>query len=201
MRSLRWLSAAVLAIAIVAAARFLLQRQESAALRSEIALLEHENRQLASLRTERDRLLTQKIPGAELERLRNDRAALARLRAEINKLEESAERKARALQEPVVERVPALVLNFGLASDGGLLLDGVPADQNAVRQLLTGFAQRSERVEIRLRVDPTENRMELLKTTFESLGRLGKELGLKMTLRFDKSASDGRAGKTDGVNH
>src|SRR5687768_15489021 len=121
MRTLHWLSLAVLALAIALIARYLLARQESGALRTEITLLGHENRQLVDLRKEHDRLLSARVSDAELERLRGDRAALARLRAEINKLEEVAERKARAVREPAVEQLPALVLNVGLASDGGLL--------------------------------------------------------------------------------
>ena len=187
MRTLHWLSLAVLALAIALIARYLLARQESAALRAEITLLRHENRQIADLRKEHERLLSAGVSYAELERLRGDRAALARLRAEINKLEEVAERKARAVREPAVEQLPALVLNVGLAIDGGLLLDGTPADQAALRQLLTTFARRSERVDIRVRVGADEIRMNLVKEMMEGIARLGKELGLRMTLRFEKS--------------
>jgi hypothetical protein len=186
MRALHWVSLAVLAFAIAMFARYLLQRQEADSLRIEIASLEHENRRLADLRTEHDRLLATKVSDSELERLRNDRAALGRLRAEINKLNESADRKARAVQEPASEKQPALVLKLAIANDGGLLLDGVPADQNGIRQLFTQLARKSEEVDIRLRVDPNETRVALIKTTMEGIVTMGKEAGLRMSLRFEK---------------
>ncbi|MGH7946259.1 MAG: hypothetical protein ACREH8_18730 [Opitutaceae bacterium] len=192
MRTLQWLSVAIPALAIAAFARFLLQRQEAATLQTEIALLQQENRGLAELRAQHARLIASKISDPELERLRSDRAALGRLRAEINKLEESADRKARAAREPVAEPVPALVLNLGIGEDGGILLDGIPADQNALRQLLSACARQSERVDIRLRVDPNETRMAVVKTTMESVSALGKELGLRMSLRFEKASAEVR---------
>ena len=186
MRSWKWLSLAVFALGIAVIARYLLQRQESAALRAEISLLQHENRQVAELRAEHERLLAAKIPDGELERLRNDRAALNRLRAEITKLEESAERKSRALKEPVPDQRSGLVLKLELASDGGLLVDGTAMDQTSLRQRLAEMATLSVPVEIRLRLDPSEKRTDLLKTTIEGLVRLSREVGLKMSMRFDK---------------
>jgi hypothetical protein len=138
MRARGWITFAIMVVAVAAFARYLLARQESAALRAEIALLQQENDQVARLRAEHERLRAAKISDAELERLRSDRAALARLRAEINALEESAERKAsRAQGETASKALPPLVLNLAMAGDGGWLIDGSPADQNALRQLLT----------------------------------------------------------------
>jgi hypothetical protein len=187
MRSWQWLSLVVLALGIATLARYLLQRQESAALRAEIALLEHENRQVAELRAEHERLLAAKISDAELERLRNDRAALNRLRAEIAKLEEDAERKSRALKEPTPEQRSGVMLKLELASDGALLVDGTPMDQASLRQCLAGVATLSVPVEIRFRLDPAEKRTDLLKTTIEGLVGLSREVGLKMSMRFDKA--------------
>jgi hypothetical protein len=188
MRGLHWISLAILALAIGAVARFFLARQETAALQSEITLLRDENRQLAELRAEHERLVATKISDSELERLRSDRAALGRLRAEINQLEETAERKTRAALEPERDQLRPLVLNVAMGTDGGLLLDGAPADPEAMRQLLAGLARRSERVEIRLRADPAERRTDLIKSTIDGLVKISKEVGLKVTLRFDNSA-------------
>jgi small-conductance mechanosensitive channel len=186
MRARRWISFAIMVVAVAAFARYLLARQESAALRAEIALLQQENDQVARLRAEHERLRAAKISDAELERLRSDRAALARLRAEINALEESAERKAsRAQGETAPKALPPLVLNLAMAGDGGWLIDGSPADQNALRQLLTDFARRSEQVVVRLHLDANEKRTELIKQTVEGIVQLGKEVGVKFTLRIE----------------
>jgi small-conductance mechanosensitive channel len=186
MRARGWITFAIMVVAVAAFARYLLARQESAALRAEIALLQQENDQVARLRAEHERLRAAKISDAELERLRSDRAALARLRAEINALEESAERKAsRAQGETAPKALPPLVLNLAMAGDGGWLIDGSPADQNALRQLLTDFARRSEQVVVRLHLDANEKRTELIKQTVEGLVQLGKEVGVKFTLRIE----------------
>jgi hypothetical protein len=183
----RWISFAILVVAIAAFARYLLARQESTALRSEIALLQQEKDRVGQLRAEHERLRATKISDAELERLRSDRAALGRLRAEITTLNESAERKASRAQEAGSRPLPPLVLNLAMGSDGGWLLDGIPADQNAMRQLFTDLARRSEQVEIRLRLEPNEKRLDLLKQTIEGIMRMGKEVGLRLTLRFEKA--------------
>jgi small-conductance mechanosensitive channel len=186
MRARGWITFAIMVVAVAAFARYLLARQESAALRAEIALLQQENDQVARLRAEHERLRAAKISDAELERLRSDRAALARLRAEINALEESAERKAsRAQGETASKALPPLVLNLAMAGDGGWLIDGSPADQNALRQLLTDFARRSEQVVVRLHLDANEKRTELIKQTVEGIVQLGKEVGVKFTLRIE----------------
>ncbi len=96
MSALRWLSALLLALALVAGAALLLQRQIAAQLRDEIALLRDENRTLARLRAEHERLTAAQIPAAELERLRADRAAVVQLRAEIEQLKARTDERARA---------------------------------------------------------------------------------------------------------
>src|SRR5437868_2612966 len=77
--------------ALVIAALLLLQRETMASLRGERALLRDEQRELAQLRKEHERLLASQPSAAELERLRADRAALDRLRSEIEKMKERAE--------------------------------------------------------------------------------------------------------------
>jgi Tfp pilus assembly protein PilN len=96
MSALRWLSALLLALAVVAGAALLLQRQATAQLRDEIALLRDENRELARLRAENKRLAAVLPVATELEQLRADRAAVVRLRGEIEKLKARTDEMARA---------------------------------------------------------------------------------------------------------
>lgn len=187
MRALRWLSFALLALAVAAFARYLLARQESAVLRAEIAFLQQDNQQVARLRSEHARLLAEKISEAELQRLRNDRAALTRLRGEISALKENTARMASALQEPAPEKPAALFLNLHLKSDGSLLLEGEPANQDVLRRHLAPFAGSSERVEIRLDFLPGETPLDVFKATAERISALGKELGVKFSLRLGKA--------------
>jgi Tfp pilus assembly protein PilN len=91
----RWLSIALLALALVAGAGFALQRQSAAALQEEIALLRDEQRQLARLRADNERLRAAETPAVEVERLRADRAALVRLRTEIEEMKTRAEKRPR----------------------------------------------------------------------------------------------------------
>jgi hypothetical protein len=107
MNPLRWLSALLLALALAAGASLWLQRQAAAALRDEIMLLREENRELARLRAERQRLLTAQVPVAELERLRADRAAIVRLRDEIEKLKARTDDKARSVAQATAPLIPA----------------------------------------------------------------------------------------------
>ncbi len=84
----------MLALAAVAGVSFALQRQSAAALQQEIALLRDNERKLALLRAENERLRAAQTPAAELERLRADRAALLRLRTEIEAMRARAEKRA-----------------------------------------------------------------------------------------------------------
>lgn len=187
MRAVRWVTLALLALAMAAFGRYFLERHESAALRAEIALLEHENRQVAELRAKHDRLLASKVADAELEQLRNDRAALSRLRAAVDKLEESAEGKLRAMQDPVVRPIPARILNLGVGRGGDLLLNGAASDYGALRQLLTECARRSERLDVRFHIRADETPMDQVRTTIEWIAQQGKELGLPLSFRFERS--------------
>ena len=185
MRPLHWLSLGMLAVAIAVAARYFLQRQETAALRTEIAILKQENGQLAELRAENSRLVANKISDPELARLRNDRAALTRLRAEIDKLEETADRKARAMQQPPGQTSVGTVLNVAVASNGTLTLNGAAADQAGLREMLTGFAARSEPVDIRVQVVPKDTPMSVIKETMDGIAKVAREVGLRMSLKFE----------------
>ncbi len=87
MRASHGIAVALLALAIVAGAGFALQRQAAEALRQEIALLRDAQRAVAQVRAENEKLKASQPAPAEIERLRADRAAMLRLRAEIDALQ------------------------------------------------------------------------------------------------------------------
>src|SRR5690349_6438032 len=117
MDSRRWISVGLVVAGVVAVVCYLIQRQESAMLHSEIAMLQQEQERGVRLRAEHDRLLAGKVSEEELQRLRNDRAALNRLRNEINASEANANRMA---QRAAPEK-PAQLMKLSFARDGGLL--------------------------------------------------------------------------------
>jgi hypothetical protein len=73
---------------VLAAASVMLisQWRETALLRIERDLAQHDMHQLERLRAENSRLRETSLPAVELERLRADHAALPRLRHELNQL-------------------------------------------------------------------------------------------------------------------
>ncbi len=87
MNASRWTSAGLTALAVAVGAGYWLQREESRVLQSEVDLLRHDQRTLANLRLEQARLLAAQVPPEELARLRADRAALIRLRGEIEAMQ------------------------------------------------------------------------------------------------------------------
>ena len=93
----RWLTFVFLALALVAGASLWLQRQAADALRSEIGLLREENRELAKLRAENQKLVAAQLPAAELARLRADHAAVVRMQGEIEALRKSVQEKERVV--------------------------------------------------------------------------------------------------------
>jgi hypothetical protein len=74
------------------------QWQAAAGLRAELALRRNENAELAQVRAENRRLRAAQVSEAELSALRSDHAAVVRLRAEIEKLKEDIDRRARAVE-------------------------------------------------------------------------------------------------------
>jgi hypothetical protein len=91
MKQKRNLAFLVMIAAFVAgiATLLTLQRHHSIALREELKTARFEAAALAELVAENTRLKQKQIPIEELERLRADRAALPRLRAELEALQES----------------------------------------------------------------------------------------------------------------
>lgn len=94
MKAAQWFALALLAFSLVVGSGFLLQRQTTSALRSELALSRAEHRELGQLQKENQKLKAAQVPAGELERLRADHAAIMRLRNEIEAM------KARAEQAP-----------------------------------------------------------------------------------------------------
>lgn len=94
MTTARWISLGLLLVGGAALAAWRVQRRETEALRAEIGLRRGTSQALAEARAENERWRAAQPPATELERLRADRAALVRMRAEIATLEESAARKA-----------------------------------------------------------------------------------------------------------
>jgi Tfp pilus assembly protein PilN len=82
--------ALLLAVLVAAGLGLAVQRERAVLLRTKLALLQAEARELASLRAENARLRERQIPAAELEALRADHVAVARLRAELDALRKVA---------------------------------------------------------------------------------------------------------------
>lgn len=185
MRSLRWISVGLVVVGVVAFVRYLIERQESAALRLEIAILQTEQEHAVRLRAEHKRLVAGKLSDAELQRLRNDRAALNRLRNEINALETNAEQRAKAIQEPARAKTATQRLILSVANDGALVLNDTPVDQNSLRPHLAKLVGKTEWVEVWLRVSGTNTSRDVIKSTMDAISDLGKELGIKVSFRLD----------------
>ncbi len=95
MNASRWTSIALVAIAGAMGIGYWLQREESRGLQSELELLRHGQRALAELRTEHARLLARQASPEEVARLKADRAALIRLRGEIDEMQARVARAGR----------------------------------------------------------------------------------------------------------
>ena len=78
------------AIVLITGTGTVFQRSESRALRLELQEAKRAAAEIARLRIENERLQSQQIPAAELDRLRADHAALSRLRSELNELKKRA---------------------------------------------------------------------------------------------------------------
>ena len=83
----------LLGLAIVAGGAGVIRWREAEALRREIELLKEQGGALARLRAENEQLKAAQAPVAEVERLRADRAAVLRLRGEIEAMKRRAEQR------------------------------------------------------------------------------------------------------------
>ena len=188
MRTLRWVLLGIFAAGI--GVTLFLQRETTANLRGEIALLRDEQRELAALRTEHERLVAAQPAAAERARLRAERDALARLRAELETMKQRAARmEAEAARAPKKPAVSTLALAVG--SNGDLSLGGKLLDSAGLKQRLSGLPKGTT-VEIQFTVDPRTSNAERwaddTKAAIDRLVSLEKELGLKLNFRFEQRA-------------
>ena len=192
MASSRWVSVGSLAFVVVAGAAFWLQRQAAADLRDELALLRGDSRELARLRAENQRLTAALPPAVKLEELRADRAAVMRLRSEIEKTRDNLEARERALATaaPVLQAPPALVAAIGISADGNLTRDGQIFELAALRQQLSALS-RGSAFEIRLQLPKTDGSapFDKVKQSIDAIAehakQAAKDFGLKMSLRTE----------------
>ena len=188
MNAARWISTVLVLVAIVAGLACWVQRETTAALQSELALLRDDHRVIARLRAEQQRLRAAQVPAAEVARLRADRAALLRLRAEIEQLQARAEQKARPEEKAVVstlaERPAALSLKILAAEDGRLQADGVALDLDALKRRIAALPA-GERVDLVFRVSGPAA-AATSKATLDGLKAVVKESGHTLTARFEK---------------
>ena len=208
MSALRWLSALLLALALAAGATVWLQRQAAAQLRDEIAILREQNRELARLRTENQRLAAALPSAAELEALRADHAAVVRLRSELERTKDNLQVRERALAEPPAPvsaseaspplPPPALTLAFTVGADGKLSIDGAPFDLESIKPRLAALP-KGTRIEIRLQTPKVGNASQLdaakqgVNQASEALRGIiasAKELGLQVSARIDQTPKD-----------
>ena len=188
MSATRWISAGFLGFAVLAGGGLWLQHETSAALRGEIRLLQDERKTLERLRAENQRLTAAQVPDAELARLRADRAALLRLRDEIDRMKSRAEQMGSA-QQPAqtpakAELPPALTLHLAVQQNGNLKLDGTPVDLNyEIRQRLAAL-RRGDIVKVRFDA-PDAPYVGFMKQRVNELMALAKELGLRMEIKFE----------------
>lgn len=200
MSALRWLSGLFLALALVAGAALWLQRQAAADLREEIGLLREEQRELTRLRAENRRLAAAQPSPAELSNLQADRAAVLRLRAEIEKSRDSLLARERALANGASEPgngsppAPAIEWRIGVGLDGNLVIAGVAVEMAALRQQLAGLPRGSP-FELRVQLPKPENGLgfERVQQSIKDLATVGREVaterGLKMTLVTERATN------------
>lgn len=200
--------AVLLLVAVGAGTAAWLRHEDSAVLRAEVALRRDDQRELQRVQAENARLKAAAIAPDELNRLRSEHAAIGRLRAELEALRDNVEKRERALAGPEDRRAksslrnsaaaadspaPALVLPLELAANGALSLEGAPIDLPDLRARLAPLPAGTA-VEIRLREpridskdrDAAVQQHLAIQRGKEGLVRLGRELGLKLTVRSER---------------
>lgn len=189
------LSILLLALAIAAGIALWLQRQAAADLRDDLALLQSDRRELARLREENGRLAAA-LPTAEtIAALRADRAAVGRLRREIETTRDNvlARERALAASSAAATAAPtllALKLAVGVSLDGQLMSNGQSLDPAALRQQLATLP-RGSAFEIRVQMPKEEEgvsfgkAMQGVHALKEHAKQAAQELGLKMSLRTE----------------
>ncbi|MBL9199099.1 MAG: hypothetical protein JNL39_01280 [Opitutaceae bacterium] len=191
---MRWLSILFLIVALGSGAALWLQREAAAGLRDDLALLHGDRREIARLREENARLAAALPPAGTLEALRADRAAVARLRREIETTREKLETRERALAAPPAAAAPAPALKLAVGVDlaGQLSSNGLQFDPAAWRQQLAALP-RGSAFEIRVQLPKAEAGASYDKVKqgvdaiAEHARQAAKDFGLKMSLRTERA--------------
>lgn len=193
MASARVISGGLLVLAVVAGAALWLQRQAAVDLRDELALLRGDQRETARLRAENQRLAEALPPAEKMQELRADRAAVVRLRSEIEKTRGNLATRERALTAaaPVEPTPPALSAAIGLSADGSLTREGQSFELTELRQQLSALP-RGSLFEIRLRVPkaepnvPFDKVMQGVVAISEHAKQAAKDFGLKLSMKTER---------------
>ena len=111
MRFLKWQHGVLATVTVVVAAGLALQQQAAIELRDEVELLRESTRDFARVRAENLRLAAARVAAAELETLRADRAAVVRLRGEIDALQKRGDELP-----PRAKAAPAAVQDIAAVS-------------------------------------------------------------------------------------
>lgn len=187
MKLWRFLSVGLLALAFGAGASFWLQRETAEELRAEVTELRRAKSVLQRTRIEHERLVAVQVTEAELARLREDHAAVARLRKEVEQLREDLHIQDMKLRDKIVAVPGAVTISVGTGINGELLLDGGPFDMDKLRQRLATLPKGSK-VDINFRlsgVQDPEVASENARRSMKEVGAVAREAGMYAVFRMD----------------
>jgi hypothetical protein len=192
------LTTALLAIAAGTGAAWWWQAQRAAVWRVELAQLQEERAEARQLQQQHARLAAAQVSEADRANLDTDRAAVVRLRAEIDELKRNLEARERALAEesarrlvpPPPVRAPDVVLRFSAGANGGLALEGNPIDVEGLRTRLAALpAGVLFEIRVRQPKGASKEETEVFRQSTEALSTLArdiaKERGLKMSFAIE----------------
>lgn len=204
MRKINWVGFGVVVFVLLAVTSGILlsQRQHTVLLQSRMELARLGLVETERVREENRRLKENQISPTELEALRVDHEAVARLRTEVEALQRTAENKKQALavveprfpqrMQPAASP-PAASLTMMAGSGGKISLEGAPMDATWLKQRLS-ILPRGSSFEIRLQVPKMETPEEgaALKAgidpAIKMVAEVAKELGLSMSVKTEMSS-------------
>lgn len=188
MKSRHLISAGFLVLAAVATAGWWVQRQHTAVLRDDVARIRQQNSRIGSVQAEHERLVRERVPVWELQRLRSDHAALGWLQVEVDALkaavssrERSAAQAATSPNVPAVVVPPALIVNLAITQDGTVLVDGDRSDLALLEQRMAALVRGSS-VAVRISGDPAH--VDTVRQTTRRLMAVAKEHGLRIEMTY-----------------
>ncbi len=187
MKIARFITALLLALGLVAGALLWLQRQSTDALRAEVVLLREQQGGLAKLRVENGRLRAAQIAPDEFARLQGERAAVLRLRRELQDARERIERSEKALADLETEVNVDMRLSFSINPGGDVLLEGQAFAPALLRQQLSSL-RRGSNVEFNFTlfwVTRTQSpNLDQFRQVTKEIGQQIRDLGLKGKIRM-----------------